>query len=125
MHWARAVAAFNARGDVLHDYDRDIACLLLDASDNLLAFGLNSNSKNKTLHAEVNMVQRFFQETGRKIPAGAKIVTTRKPCRMCAGMIYEWSDAPNTLQILYGEDDKSSKNTVLEGVAQWIRLDSE
>lgn len=124
LDWVKALAERNPRGEVLHDYDRDIACLLVDKSGELLGYGLNSNSKNKTLHAEVNMVQRYFQEHGKKIPRGAAIITTRKPCRMCAGMIYNWSEQPNSLAIYFAELDKSSQNTVLDAVAHWFRLDS-
>lgn len=124
LAWVKRIAALNPRGEILHDYDRDIACLLVDKSGEILAYGLNSNSKNKTLHAEVNMVQRFFRETQTKLPRGAKVITTRKPCKMCAGMIHDWSEDPTTLEIHYLEDDKSSQNTVLDPVAKWIRLDS-
>jgi len=124
IKWVQKIAALNARGEILHDYDRDIACMLLDSSGEILAFGLNSNSKNKTLHAEVNMVQRYFRDHRRKLPRGAQLITTRKPCKMCAGMIHDWSEDPATLEIHYLEDDKSSLNTVLDSVAKWIRLDS-
>jgi len=125
LAWLRGIAGMNARGEVLHDYHRDIACLLTDAAGEVLACGLNSNSKNKTLHAEVNLVQRYFKEQGRKLPRGAKLYTTRKPCKMCAGMIHDWSEEPSSLEIHYAEDDRSSRSTVLDGLAQWIRLDSE
>jgi cytidine deaminase len=124
LAWVQKIASLNVRGEVLHDYDRDIACLLVDSFGEILAFGVNSNSKNKTLHAEVNMVQRYYRETGRRLPVGAKLYTTRKPCKMCAGMIHDWSEDPATLEIHYLEDDRSSKNTVLDPVAKWFRLDS-
>lgn len=124
MHWAQKIAQLNERGEVLHDYDREIACLLVDKAGDLLSYGVNSNSKNKTLHAEVNMVQRYFKEWGQKIPTGSRLYTTRKPCKMCAGMIHDWSEDPTSLQIYYLEDDKSSQNTALDGVVRWIRLDS-
>lgn len=124
LAWVQKIAALNSRGEVLHDYDRDIACLLLDRSGVLLGFGLNSNSKNKTLHAEVNLVQRFYRENKSKLPRGARLYTTRKPCKMCAGMIYSWSEEPATLEIHYLEDDRSSQNTVLDPLVKWIRLDS-
>lgn len=124
LAWVQKIAALNVRGEVLHDYDRDIACLLVNASGEILSYGLNSNSKNKTLHAEVNMVQRYFREKGAKLPAGAKLYTTRKPCKMCAGMIHDWCVNPATLEIHYLEDDKASQHTVLDPVARWIRLDS-
>lgn len=125
LSWVRRIAKLNARGEVLHDFDRDIACLLVDKSGEILSYGLNSNSKNKTLHAEVIMVQRYFKEYQGKVPAGAQLYTTRKPCKMCAGMIHDWSEDPTTLRIYYVEEDKSSQNTVLDMVATWIRLDSE
>jgi len=124
LAWVQKIAALNARGEILHDFDRDIACLLVDKTGEILAYGLNSNSKNKTLHAEVNMVQRFFREHQAKLPRDAKLITTRKPCKMCAGMIHVWSEDPSTLEIHYLEDDKSSQNTVLDHVVKWIRLDS-
>jgi tRNA(Arg) A34 adenosine deaminase TadA len=125
LTWIQKIAKLNARGEVLHDYDRDIACLLVDKSGEILAYGLNSNSKNKTLHAEVNTVHRFFRERQKRLPKGAKLYTTRKPCKMCAGMIHDWSEDPASLEIFYLEEDKSSQNSVLERVAKWIRLDSE
>jgi tRNA(Arg) A34 adenosine deaminase TadA len=125
LAWIQQIAGLNARGKVLHDYDRDIACLLVDNSGEILAYGLNSNSKNKTLHAEVNMVQRYFREHQSKLPIGARLYTTRKPCKMCAGMIHDWSENPASLEIYYLEEDKSSQHTVLERLVKWIRLDSE
>lgn len=124
LEWVRKVAALNPRGNVLHDYDRDIACILVADSGELLGYGLNCNSKNKTLHAEVNMVQRYFRDRGQMIPANAHIYTTRKPCKMCAGMILDACESPRSLHIHFAEEDKSSQHTVLDAVAQWNRLDS-
>lgn len=125
LKWARALADLNVRGEVLHDYNRDIACLLVDKSGDLLSYGINTNSRNKTLHAEINMVQKFFNEKGKKIPEGSEIITTRKPCPMCAAMIYDWCENPESLKIYFAEEDKSSRRTVLDSVAQWIRLDND
>lgn len=125
LAWVQSIARLNTRGEVLHDHNRDIACVLTDHSGQLLAYGVNSNSKNKTLHAEVNAVHRYFREHQRKLPMGAKLYTTRKPCKMCAGMIHEWCEDPASLEIHYFEEDKSSRNSVLEPVVKWIRLDSE
>jgi tRNA(Arg) A34 adenosine deaminase TadA len=124
LAWLKTVAALNPRGEVLHDFDRDIACLLLDEHGKLLAYGLNCNSKNKTLHAEVNLVQRYYLEHRRPLPERARLYTTRKPCKMCAGMILDFSERPESLQIFYAEDDKSSRQTSLDAVVHWNRLDS-
>lgn len=104
------------RGDILHDHDRDIAALLVDKNQRLLSYGINSNSKNKTLHAEVNLIQRFFRSQKMKIPEGAVLYSTHKPCKMCAGMIYYWSEKPNSVQVCYSIEEKGtlSRQTVLD-----------
>lgn len=104
------------RGEVLHDYDRSIAALLIGPDKKLLGYGVNSNSKNKTLHAEVNLIQRFFADSNSKIPAGSVLYSTHKPCKMCAGMIHDWSEAPQDMRVLYGieEEGQLSRNTILD-----------
>ncbi|UOF00691.1 Bd3614 family nucleic acid deaminase [Bdellovibrio reynosensis] len=105
------------RGEILHDYDRNIAAILVDKEQRLLSYGINSNSKNKTLHAEVNLIQKYFElSKGRKIPVGAKIFSTHKPCKMCAGMIYHWSENPMAIEVLYGIEESGglSRHTVLD-----------
>ncbi|MNL04444.1 tRNA-specific adenosine deaminase [compost metagenome] len=113
---AFALAQEVPRGDILHDFDRGIAALMFSADGVLLGFGLNSNSKNKTLHAEVNMVQRYFRETGSLLPKGTRIYSTHKPCKMCAGMIFDAAEDPKSLQIFYGVEEagRLSVQTVLD-----------
>lgn len=116
MEHTKRIAQENPRGEILHDYDRDIAAILVDAQGNLLSYGLNSNSKNKTLHAEVNLLQRYYKENHRKIPEGSQIFSTHKPCKMCAGMIYQWSENPDRLQVYYDFEEQGglSRNTILD-----------
>ncbi|WP_413585563.1 Bd3614 family nucleic acid deaminase [Bdellovibrio sp. HCB274] len=111
-----SLAARIPRGEVLHDYDRSIAAALISSTGEILSYGFNSNSKNKTLHAEVNLVQRFFRESGGKIPSGAVLYSTHKPCKMCAGMIYDWSESPKDLKVYYAVEETGglSVQTVLD-----------
>nr|BFD64466.1 hypothetical protein BdHM001_31470 [Bdellovibrio sp. HM001] len=106
------------RGDVLHDFDRNIAALLVDKDGKILGYGVNSNSKNKTLHAEVNLIQRLYRESGQAIPEGAVLYSTHKPCKMCAGMIYHSSRNPHSIKVYYSvkEEGGLSRQTVLD---QW------
>jgi tRNA(Arg) A34 adenosine deaminase TadA len=114
------------RGDVLHDYDRDIAAILVSAEGELLSYGLNSNSKNKTLHAEVNLIQRYFKDHHQALPAGAVLISTHKPCKMCAGMIYDACLEPQGLQVYYGVEEEGglSRTTVLDRLKMNRRVDS-
>lgn len=113
-----------SRGDVLHDHNRSIAVIITDKDLNLLSWSANSNFKNKTLHAEVRAVQDYFQKTQMLLPAEAKVFVTLKPCRMCAAMIGENSEEPDSLQVKYLENDPGSlaQNTFLDklsGMQLW------
>lgn len=102
------------RGSVLHDFNRQIAVILCDGSGEILAWGVNGNSKNKTLHAEVLMIQDFYQKHHQILPEGAKIYVSLKPCLMCAAMISYL--APPSCRVFYFEDDPGSlaRNSELE-----------
>ncbi len=104
------------RGDVLHDFNRPIAALVCGPEGQVLSWAVNNNAKNKTLHAEVVAVQRFYRNFRQKLPLETKIYSSMKPCRMCAGMIYEMSENPVKLQTVYFQDDPGplAQNTILE-----------
>ncbi|KHD88739.1 MAG: hypothetical protein OM95_07465 [Bdellovibrio sp. ArHS] len=104
------------RGEILHDFNRDIAVVLVDANGRYLGFGVNSNSKNKTRHAEVNLLQNLYRAGQTKIPANAILFSTHKPCKMCAGMIYHWSEDPASLRVYYSVEEKGSlsRETILD-----------
>lgn len=108
------------RNSVQYQSDRPIAALLVKTDPNtakkeLLAWATNSNSHNRTLHAEVNLIQNYFQNTRSLIPKHVAIYTSLKPCRMCAGMIWHSSVDRNSLKVYYGNDDPGpgAKNTIL------------
>jgi tRNA(Arg) A34 adenosine deaminase TadA len=88
-----------------HLQNRPIAAVLLSAEGDLLSWAFNTQTQNKTLHAEINLIQSFYKKTQSAIPRGAKIITTLKPCKMCAGMIWECSSDIHSLQVFYGEMD--------------------
>lgn len=104
------------RGEILHDFNRPIAVLICSPEGKVLSWAVNNNSKNKTLHAEVVALQKYVNQHERRLPAHARIYTSLKPCRMCAGMIWDLAEEPQTLQTIYFQDDPGplAKNTVLE-----------
>ncbi len=115
MALASRLAATIPRDKLRYECDRPIAAVLVSESGELLAWGLNSNSRNKSLHAEVNMVQSHYQRTGRSLPRGARIYSTLKPCRMCAGMIWHCAEDVTQLKIYYNEFDAGplARETIL------------
>lgn len=116
LNATHSLSALVPRGEILHDFDRDIAAVLVGPKLDILSFGINSNSKNKTLHAEVNLLQKMYMSSQQKIPAGSILYSTNKPCKMCAGMIYDWCDEPGSLRIIYDIEEMGSlsKNTILD-----------
>lgn len=116
MRLARKLAAQVSRDRVLHECDRPIGALLVDATNQILAWGINSNAANKTLHAEVNLMQAFARDTGQGLPAGSRLYATLKPCRMCAGMIWTCAADLSSLRVIYGEFDPGpgARETILD-----------
>lgn len=110
------VSSISRTQEMKHDMNRDIAALMVSREGILLSACTAQNKINKTLHAEVSLVQSYYQKTGRLIPAGAKIYTSLKPCRMCAAMIYHCSEKPETIRVLFQKNDPGSmaRNTVLD-----------
>lgn len=104
------------RGEILHDFNRNVAAVLVSSAGEVLGYGLNSNAKNKTLHAEVNLIQKLYQEGQGKIPSGATLYVTHKPCKMCSGMIYQWSADPHSLRVIYAFQERGSlsRQTILD-----------
>lgn len=96
--------------------DRPVAAILVSKTGELLDWALNTNAVNKTLHAELNLVQSFYRKFKSKLPAGAKLYTTLKPCKMCAAFITDAAEDIRTLEVIYDEDDlgTNARNTTLE-----------
>jgi tRNA(Arg) A34 adenosine deaminase TadA len=85
----------------------NIAAILADKTGHILSWGLNQRWNNATFHAELNMLQAYCK--GHKadpgLPDGARIYTTLKPCKMCAGMIRETAININNIVVYYGQND--------------------
>ncbi len=92
--------------------DRAVGAVLVDADGRVLAQAANSNSSNKTLHAEVKLVQAFIRKHGGAIPDGARIFTTLKPCKMCAGMIWNCAENTSQIRVFYRDFDPGSLGRV-------------
>lgn len=112
------------KGPVLHDYNRRIAAVLTDRDGNILEYSPNQNSKNKTLHAELLMLQNYFRRTGQKIPSGSQIFVSLKPCKMCAAAILQFAEEPGSIHVYYLEDDPGTMahETELEKTKQQTQL---
>ncbi len=106
-----------------HERDRQVSALLISRDGRVLARSRNTNASVRTRHAEMNLVQGWWDRHRQPLPEGAAIWVTLKPCRMCAGAIWQAAPALNpdpaglpTLRVFYLEDDPGpgARLTVLE-----------
>ncbi|WP_186647873.1 Bd3614 family nucleic acid deaminase [Fluviispira vulneris] len=111
QHLAKEIKIENEK----YESCRQVACLLVDSNRNVISYGLNENSKNKTLHAEINMIQNFYNKNNKILPSGSSIYTTLKPCKMCASMIWHCAENISDIKVYFLNDDPGTmaKSTVL------------
>jgi hypothetical protein len=93
------------RGEVLHDHNRAIGAILCDQIGKVISWSTNNNYKNKTLHAEVCLLQSL-QGT---LPEGGTLYVSLKPCRMCANMIAHLLPFDTKFSVRYLQDDPGPK----------------
>lgn len=108
--WMNVVRKLLSPGD-----EHSVAALLISHDGKILSSAINSNRLNRTLHAEVNLVQSFYRTHRRKLPPASKIITTLKPCKMCAAMIWTAAENIESMQIIFGQMDEGNhaRETVL------------
>lgn len=95
--------------------DRRVGALLVDREGALLGAAVNTHGRNRTLHAEVNLVLGHVLRARAPLPAGCVVFATLRPCRACAGLLWAAAADPASLRVVFAEDDPGpgARNTVL------------
>ncbi len=98
----------------LHDQSRPLAAILTDEFGSILQTAVHQGSINKTLHAEVDLLQQYARRDLRFRPEFC-LYASMKPCHMCAGMIHHCGIE----NVFYKSDDPGPKarGTILEKTA--------
>ena len=93
---------------------RAVGAVLLNADHELISLAWNTNAINKTHHAEFNLVRAYREKYFDLIPDHSTLWVSLKPCAMCAGQLFLNMARPETLKIIYLEDDPGplSKNSI-------------
>lgn len=84
---------------------RAVSAVLLSPRLEVLAAARNSNTQERTRHAELELIQGYWARDRKPIPSGSLLVVSLKPCRMCAAAIARAAEDIRTLKVLYLEDD--------------------
>ena len=93
-------------------HGQNIGGVLVGGDARLLAWGVNTNVSNTTLHGEVNIVQFFQAKTGgAQLPSRGTLFTTLEPCEMCSGMLHVTT--PGNFRVICGQKDPNLGWTAL------------
>lgn len=105
-----------AQSELRYLSDRPISAVLISKEHKILSFARSYSSINRIFHAEYVLMKRLFEQGFREIPEGAILYTTLKPCKMCAGLIWDYSQNQNPIEVHYREFDHGphGRSTVLD-----------
>lgn len=102
LQWMREGCQVEGQGPRFRRARPVVACLV-DPHGQVWGAARNTNGLNKTLHAEVNLLQRFSSAEKEPLGPGWTLWVTLQSCRMCAAMV-EYL-APAGLQVRFGEPE--------------------
>ena len=118
----RHLSGLILRGPQLHDYNRSVSALLVGPDSKLLSWSINLAALNKSLHAEVVLIQNYFRQTARKIPRGSRVYISLKPCVMCASFLKDACEDIEQTEFFYFEEDPGPRALGTELDAVLVRL---
>jgi pyrimidine deaminase RibD-like protein len=94
--------------DIRAEQHRSIEAWLLDADGRLLSWGTNTSGRNRTSHAEMNLLRSWWIRTRRAVPNGSRLICTLEPCPMCAGALVESLESLTNFTVEYLEPESGT-----------------
>lgn len=89
--------------------DRAVRAVLFNAQNQVLLMAENKNSKNKTKHAEVVLLQDYFRVHQQGFQEETLLMTSLQCCKMCAAMAWHMHVDPlQNLRAIYVMPEKGS-----------------
>jgi tRNA(Arg) A34 adenosine deaminase TadA len=104
-----------------------VSAILLGPDGRILSGAISTSHRNKTAHAELNLVQSWWNKTGGAFPEGSCIHVSLRPCAMCAAQILSASPRSGPIEVIFHKEDPgpASKNSCLfEGSDLWKKAGS-
>jgi tRNA(Arg) A34 adenosine deaminase TadA len=84
-------------------FGNNIGGLIVDATNKIIAWGLNFKHVNPTFHAETMMIQYYLRRHNlTALPPKCRVYTSLECCHMCAGYI---ATVGRDVQVFYGQKD--------------------
>jgi tRNA(Arg) A34 adenosine deaminase TadA len=94
---------------------KNIAAVLVNQSNQIIGWGVNTNDNSTTRHAETNAIQSYQNNQGTALPAGTRIYSTLDPCFMCAALYLR---AGGQFCLYEQADPNMTNNTALGNASQ-------
>lgn len=96
--------------------NRAITAQLRSADGQVILQASNQMSFNRSLHAELLLIQTYLQLGHSAFPPGGCLEISLKPCQMCAGLIRSVLPSEQPFTILFHQADTGplSRNTALD-----------
>jgi len=88
--------------------NRSIEAWLLDADGRLVGWGVNTSGRNRTCHAEINLLRSWWHRNRSPLPVGGRLICTLEPCPMCAGAIVQCLEDQSSFRVEYMSPDTGS-----------------
>jgi tRNA(Arg) A34 adenosine deaminase TadA len=102
------------------DVDADgLAAVLVDADGRPVLGARNAAATNRTLHAELNLVQGWVARAG-GVPAGYRVISSLQPCRMCAAILVRAALGPIRVEYRRPDPGRLATRTALQALG-WER----
>lgn len=108
---------------VVHDAplrhrDRPVAAVLTDASGRVVGAARNTNGSNRLRHAEVNLLQAWFEAGGGPLEPGWTVWVGLQCCRLCAALIARSALDPAAIQVRFAapEPGRFGASTALQAL---------
>jgi tRNA(Arg) A34 adenosine deaminase TadA len=98
-----------------HCRDRRVVAMAFGPDGTPLWAARNLNGRNRVLHAEINLLLGWWEHERRPLPLGCRVITSLKPCRMCAAALVDSTDGGRPT-VVFVEDDpgRYALSTVLD-----------
>lgn len=96
---------------------KKIKAFLTDTHKSFFLFSENLPNKNKTLHAEVALLQNYYQIKQKGFDVPVELYTSLQCCKMCAAMFWHMHENPlMNLKSFYltKETGPSARNSILD-----------
>jgi tRNA(Arg) A34 adenosine deaminase TadA len=92
-----------------------VSAVLLDPLGHFMLGSWARTARDRTAHAEVNLVDAWFSTRNERPPRGSTLHVSLRPCAMCAAQILALAGDPSGIHVVFHEEDPgpASKNSCL------------